>query len=288
MSAFEFCQQDVAPRFSDWAFASASMSATQQAELFGVLSYAQRVADIPHRASEMQVATAQISWWQQQLAAVAEKDGEQPYKNLAATEITIHPSLVAMQSLLQREPEALSWLTQLLEHANEDLQFAGFQQESELMHFWQHRHQPLWSIKLAVFRQPFAEPWLPLAALAEWVQVLKRWPTLMADGVVYLPESWLTEQQLTISDLVEKKAPNALPILLANISSRMRNQANAALISLSAETRTQTQPLLRWLHLQNAWLKATERAGFPLYEYRLELGSLQKRFVVWRAPRASF
>jgi len=288
MSAFEFCQQDVAPRFSDWAVASTGMHHAQQAELFGVLSYAQRVADIPHRASEMQVATAQISWWQQQLVAIAEQDAEPAYQNLTTKDITVHPSLVAMHPLQQRQPEMLTWLTQLLEHANEDLQFAGFHDESEWKHFWQHRHQPLWSLLLTVFRQPFADHWLPLAALAEWVQVLKRWPKLMADGVVYLPEDCLATQQLQAADLVERKSPEKLPALLADFSTRLRREANEALALLSPQTRNQTQPLLRWLHLQNAWLTATERAGYPLHDYRIELGSLRKRFVAWRAASTSF
>lgn len=284
MQAFEFCRNDVAPRFSDWAVACHDLNAKKQQELFAVLSFASRVADIPHRASDVAVATTQIQWWQRQLASIgAQIDDDTRYRELGAESITLHPSLVAMRPLLTRSPDAITSLQRLLEHASADVEFSGFATEHELHHFWQLRSEALWTLLLSVFEQDYSEHWAAMTALVEWSQLLKQWPRYALDGIIYFPEEWLSSHQLSAQQLTEKHQSLALQKLLAERSSDYRLKAQQAIAAIPVADRIVVSPLLRWLHLQNAWLKKTERAGYPLYDFRIELGWLQKRWCCWRA-----
>jgi len=306
MQAFEFCRDDVAPRFSDWAFAARGLSAQQKQALFGALCFAYRVADIPHRASEAQIAQAQIAWWRNQVQlmmgedpapvsnAASSKNRQENYIDVgsvsnaiaADSEFSTHPSLQCLAALLKRKPELVTRLQSLVEHAEHDVHFTGYQTQDEWIKDWSLRTDATWALLLATVELEMNANWRAIGLFAEWIMLLKQWPRFAKDGVIYLPTDLLAKAGLSAEALTAEPESPAFATLLAEQSLRLTQNARDALTSLTPIERNQSVVFRRWLHLQLAWLNATSKQRFPLYRYRIELGALQKRWITstsaWR------
>lgn len=280
MHAIEFCRQDIAPAGSDWALALRGTVPAAGNRLLGLLCFAARVADIPHRASEPAVAHTQFAWWRAQLA------------DDNATPATRHPSLQAMGAWGYTSG-VRERLDALIDCAHADLNFAGFATAAEADTFFNRRAAvfgALCSDALCSDALSSDEPEAGWPAAAQqafgrfhaYLQVMHHFRRDAGAGLIYFPEDALRAHGLEPEQLLRPQRSEAFR---AFMSSRRTHEEQALASELAGLDRRQRQagrPLLRWLRLQRAWLKLTADDGFQLYDHRLETGPLLKRLALWQ------
>ncbi len=273
MHAIEFCRQDIAPAGSDWDLALRGSAAHAANRLLGLLCFAARVADIPHRASEPAVAHTQFAWWRAQLA-----------EDTAATPIatTRHPSLEAMAAW-GRTAEVRDRLAALIDCAHVDLDFAGFATGDDADAFFNRRATLLGGL----CSEALDAHWPAAAQLAfgrfhEYLQLMHHFRRDAGAGLIYFPEDALRSHGLEPEQLMRPLRSDAFRQFMAARRTLEEQMLAAGLATLDRRQRQTGRVLLRWLALQRAWLKLTADDGFQLYDHRLETGPLLKRLALWR------
>lgn len=261
MDARSFCRQDVAPAHSELASALRGLDTDTELALLGAFAFHQRVCDIPHRASERQLADTQLQWWRSQLTTEA-----------AST----HPSLQALADLRARIPAVTLLLSALLDTVEADMDFAGFAEQHELDGFLQQRGELL--LQLLCYPLGIAltsDLGKAIGGFLEYAQLVQDFPRHASAGVIYLPYSQLGQLGFSAEQL-SQRTDHDLRALFGQQTAHQREQLRAGLRQLDRHTARQLAPILTLLALRSRWLSATEADGYALQRYRLQLGTLQR------------
>ncbi|NQD37382.1 squalene/phytoene synthase family protein [Permianibacter sp. IMCC34836] len=261
MDAREFCRQDVAPTPSDLAIALQGLDAETELALLGVFAFHQRVCDIPHRASERQLADTQLQWWRAQLTADAH---------------STHPSLQALARLRSQVPAITPLLGALLDTVETDIDFAGFAEQHELDSFLQQRGDVLLQLVCHALNLTLdSDRRKAIGGFLEYVQLVHDFPRHASAQVIYLPYSQLGQHGISAEQLCQR-SDNDLRALFSAQTGHQRKRLTDGLRGLDPHRARQLAPILILLALRSRWLAATEADGYALQRYRLQLGALQR------------
>lgn len=261
MDARQFCRQDVAPPHSDLACALKGLDADTELALLGCFAFHQRVCDIPHRASERQLAEAQLQWWRTQLTTDAH---------------STHPSLQAMTSLRARTPAVTPLLSALLDTVEQDIDFAGFAEQAELDGFLQQRGELLlqllgYALNVALT----SDTAKAIGGFLEYGQLVQDFARHASAHVVYLPYQQLGAHGLSADQLCQPGEIDLRTVFAAQ-TAHQRALLREGLQRLDRRHAKQLAPVLILLALRSRWLAATEADGYALQRYRLQLGGWQR------------
>ena len=261
MDARTFCRQDVAPPHSELATALKGLDAETELTLLGIFAFHQRVCDIPHRASERQLAETQLQWWRAQLTADAH---------------STHPSLQALAALRARVPSVDHLLSALLDTVEADMDFAGFAEQRELDSFLQQRGELLLQLLgYALHVSLTSDAAKAIGGFLEYNQLVQDFARHASAHVVYLPYKQLAEHGLSADQLCQQTDIDLRPLFSAQ-TAHQRQALQAGLQTLNRDTAKRLAPVLVWLALRSRWLALTEADGYALQRYRLQLGGLQR------------
>ena len=277
MDARTFCRQDVAPAHSDLACALKGLDADTELALLGCFAFHQRVCDIPHRASERQLAETQLQWWRTQLTTDAH---------------STHPSLQALAPLRARSPAITPLLSALLDTVEQDIDFAGFAEQAELDGFLQQRGELL--LQLLGYALDVAltsDSTKAIGGFLEYCQLVQDFARHAGAHVVYLPYQQLGEFGLSADQLCQQTSTD-LRALFSAQTAHQRALLRDGLQGLNRASVKRLAPVLILLALRSRWLAATEADGYALQRHRLQLGGLQRwqtRLVTqWKLATGAF
>lgn len=261
MDALSFCRQDVTPPHSELATALQGVSPEHESSLLGILAFHLRVCEIPHRASERQLAQTQLQWWRTQLTTEAH---------------STHPSLQALAPLRARIPTLTHLLAGLLDTVEADIDFAGFAEQQELDTFLQQRGELLLQLLCYALNLSLtSDAAKAIGGFLEYCQLVHELPRHASAHVVYLPYSLLSQHGVTAEQVCQQRDTPLRAVLTAE-SAHQRALLRAGLRTLTASQAQQLEPILIWLALRYRWLAATETDGYALQHYRLQLGGWQR------------
>lgn len=261
MDARQFCRQDVAPPHSDLACALRGLDADTELALLGIFAFHQRVCDIPHRASERQLAETQLQWWRTQLTAEAH---------------STHPSLQALAPLRARIPAVTPLLNALLDTVEQDIDFAGFAEQTELDGFLQRRGELLLQLLAYALNVVLtSDSAKAIGGFLEYSQLVHDFARHASAHVVYLPYKQLAEHGLSADQLCQQRDIDLRAVFRAQ-TAHQRAQLGSGLQRLNPASAKRLAPVLILLALRSRWLTATEADGYALQHYRLQLGGWQR------------
>ncbi len=272
MTPEQYVQHKAAASGSSFYYAFLFLPRPKRQAITAFYAFCREVDDVVDEVKELDVASAKLAWWQQQVQLAYQGQAEHPV--MKALMPWTAPFGIEARHLLDIIAGCRMDLTQ-----NRYLDFAGLQQYCHLV------AGVVGEVSARIFGQTQADT----TAYAHTLGLAFQLTNIIRDvgedarrGRIYLPLDELKAHGVGVQDLLQLKAGPGFQSLMHAQAQRAFAMYREAFAQLPLADRTSQKPGLMMASIYRTLLDEIVRAEFPVLHQRVALTPLRKLWLAWK------
>jgi len=272
MTPQQYCQQKALHKSSSLYYSLRCVASERRYALITLHALFRELTDITANCRDVQVAVAKFHWWQVEIA--------QTFANNPR-----HPVSQALYKVICRYRLSEHYFQEMCAGLMLDLTVSRYATFAQLEDYCKHTRGVLNLLCTQVLGYQ-CESTLKYAELLgvalHLTELLQELRTHIIHGRIYIPQDELACFNVSENDLRGFRHSEAMQVLFAYQTTRIRAFYHNALQHLGSEDRYSHRSGLVQTRIALATLKEIEADGYQLLQHRIHLPPLRKLWIAWR------
>lgn len=271
MSPDEYCQQKAAQSGSSFYYSFLFLPAQRRRAITALYAFCREVDDIVDDCSDASVAYSKLTWWRQEISAMA-------------TGHPTHPVTQALQPHLQPYALEITHLLAIIDGMEMDLGQSRYADFADLQRYCWHVAGVVGILSASIFGATTPET----LRYAEKLGLAFQLTNIIRDvgedarkGRIYLPINELQQFNVPAADILNARHSDNFVRLMQFQAQRAERTYVEAFAALPAVDRRAQRPGLIMAAIYRALLHEIERDGFKVLNQRISLTPIRKLWLAW-------
>ncbi|NNM58648.1 MAG: squalene/phytoene synthase family protein [Legionellales bacterium] len=268
---FEY-EQKICPRGSTLYYSLLFVDEEKKRSLVALYALHHEFTQITEHYHEKNLAQIKLQWWQQECQRMFEGKAQ-------------HPIAIALQTAVSAHELPPALFQEWVDGALLKLDIDHCCTESDLLFFCYREYGILaiLSAYLLGFKQHSSLKGVQeLAQSIALTQVLKKFSYHLRRDWCFLPLDWLTQQNLTVTDLQPLTLTPALTAVFKQASDLAEQKFQQGCKDIYTDDKKTLSPLFIWAAINNKTRVEMEKEGFNILTQQIDLTPLRKLFIAIR------